>query len=320
MSLAPIIVFAYKRPALLKQALDALAANPEAPGSSLTVYCDGPKADASESERQAIEQTRVEARCARGFGDAQVVAADRNKGLAASVIEGVTATVNRHGRVIVVEEDVVVAPCFLRYMNDALERFADADRVLSIGSWNYFAPGAGDAPAFLLRYPDSIAWGTWKRAWDLFEPDGKVLQQALERTGRMRAFEADGQVRYFGPMLQAQLDGRVDSWAIRWTATSVLHDKVNLYPRESMARHEGFGAEATHERDSDDYNAGLRLASTAPDLSNVRIEESEPALSAWALFVRSHFNAAPPSAFTRLWRLLPIGLRNRLRRAIPVAA
>jgi len=255
-----------------------------------------------------------------GFREVRVVAVDRNKGLAASVIDGVTDTVSRHGRVIVVEEDVAVAPCFLRYMNDALERFAAEDRVLSIGSWNYFAPGEGDAPAFFLRYPDSIAWGTWKRAWDLFEPDGRALHGALERTGRKRAFEADGAVSYFGPMLQAQLEGRVDSWAIRWTATSVLHDKLNLYPRESMARHEGFGADATHERGSDDYNAGLHLASVAPELSNMRLTESDTALATWSMFVRVHFNATPPSVITRLWRRLPVGLRNRLRRANPIAA
>lgn len=313
MTPAPIIVFAYKRPALLKQALAALAANPEAAASSLTVYCDGPRPDATASERRAIEETREAARAARGFAAVRVAAAERNKGLAASVIDGVTETVAQHGRVIVVEEDVAVAPCFLRYMNDALDRYAAEDRVLSIGSWNYFAPGAGDAPAFFLRYPDSIAWGTWKRAWDLFEPDGGALRAALERTGRMRAFEADGAVSYFGPMLQAQIEGRVDSWAIRWTATSVLHDKVNLYPRESMARHEGFGADATHERGGEDYNAGLRLAATAPDLGALRIAESEQALGAWTAFVRRNFSRRT-GLRERLYRLAPPALRAKWRR------
>ncbi|MBK9148629.1 MAG: hypothetical protein IPM12_12540 [Flavobacteriales bacterium] len=313
MSLAPIIVFAYKRPALLKKALEALSANPEASGSALTVFCDGPKTDATESERKAIEQTRDAARSAQGFSEVIVVAAERNKGLAASVIDGVTATVSRHGRVIVVEEDVTVALCFLRYMNDALERFAKDDRVLSIGSWNYFAPGTTDAPAFFLRYPDSIAWATWKRAWDLFEPDGNALQEALARTGRKSALEADGAVRYFGPMMQAQLEGRVDSWAIRWTATSVLHGKLNLYPRESMARHEGFGSDATHERGGDDYNAGLRLAATAPELSGLRSAESEPALVAWAAFVNRNFTRRR-GLRERLYQLAPPFIRAKWRR------
>lgn len=320
MSLAPIIVFAYKRPALLQGALESLARNPGAASSSLTVHCDGPKPGATPAELQAIEQVRRTAAAAEGFASVRVSAAERNLGLAASVIAGVGRAVGEHGRAIMVEEDVVVSSCFLEYMNDALRRFADDARVLSVGAWNYYAPGLGRAPAFFSRFPDSIAWGTWKRAWGLFEPDAAKLQGELARRRRMRALEADGAVRYFGPMLQAQIDGRVDSWAIRWTAVSVLHGKLNLLPREAMARHEGFDADATHERHTDDYNAGLALAAAPPDLSAVGVEESREALAQWARFVKERFHAAPPGLLQRFWRRIPAGLRARIRRQLPATA
>lgn len=314
MSPAPIVVFAYKRPALLAATLRALAANDLAGRSPLIVRCDGPKPGARPEELEAIAQVRDAARAAQGFARVEVIEAPVNKGLARSVIEGVTEAVQAHGRVIVVEEDVELSPFFLRFMNAALDRYAGDERVLSIGAWNYFAPGLQGADAFFLRYPDSIAWATWKRAWDLFEPDGRALMKELIATGRLKALEAGGHVRYFEPMLSALNEGRIDSWAIRWTALSVLRGKLNLFPRAPLAKHAGFGADATHEQGSDDYNAGLRLARAPMEALPAAIEESPAALERWAAFVRERFMPADASLKARLYRRLPQPLRARWRR------
>ena len=128
MAAAPVIVFAYKRPQLLEATLRSLAANDLASTSQLHIYCDGPKADASAADRASIQAVREIAHSAAGFAGVRVIAAERNKGLARSVIDGVSEVLRQHDRVIVVEDDVALSPFFLRFMNDALDRHATNER------------------------------------------------------------------------------------------------------------------------------------------------------------------------------------------------
>lgn len=310
MSAAPIAIFAYKRPQALKRMLDSLQRNERFAESPVIVFCDGARSDASTADRAGIEDVRKLAHAIAGCRSLQVVEAPANKGLARSVMEGVSEVVEAHGRVIVIEDDAVLSPFFLRFMNDALDRFAADEQVFSVGSWNYFFPPQSDLGSFFLRYPDSLAWATWKRSWDLFERDGDVLMNKLKEVGRLRALDANGQVRYFSSMLRAQIDGRVDSWAVRWTATCVLHGKVNVYPHRSMSLNKGFGAGATHETGGD-HAAAVQLADAPAALSRGATEETPEAIAAWTSYVKLHFEGGyDRSLKTRIWRALPSSVRH----------
>src|SRR5690606_15272744 len=149
-----------------------------------------------------------------------------NKGLARSVVEGVTDVIGRHGRAIVVEDDSLLSPFFLRFMNDALRLYADREQVFAVGAWTYSGGPEGAPSNFFLRYPDSQAWATWKRSWDRFELDGRRLMRDLKARDLLRRLDADGRMVYFSRMLADQVAGRIDSWAIRWTANCVLQGKV----------------------------------------------------------------------------------------------
>src|SRR5262245_39418317 len=116
--MAPIILFAYKRPRHTLALLESLAANPEARRAHLTIYCDGPK---NCGEADAVVEVRRVARSRAWCGHVDVVERSANMGLADSVIAGVTETLTRADDVIVLEDDLVLSPCFLRFMNAALE-------------------------------------------------------------------------------------------------------------------------------------------------------------------------------------------------------
>lgn len=308
---APIIVFAYKRPQHLTRVLEDLAANDLARECALTIYCDGPKNGASHADLLAIEQVRAVAHAAAGFALVKVVEAPVNKGLARSVIEGVSQALKDNDRVVVVEDDVSLSPFFLRFMNEGLQRYAADTRVWSVGSWSYFiAPGSMNEH-FFLRYPDSIAWATWRRSWDRFEQDGRKLAEQLERAGRGSALEADGRVNYMRRMLQDQIDGKVDSWAIRWTVNCVLNGALNLYPLAALSKHAGFGGGATHEIGEGDYNKDLVLAKSHRHVSALAVEESQAALDQWVGFVQQNFTKPTKNALkSRIWRALPEWLRQ----------
>lgn len=265
MSLAPIVIFAYNRPWHLSQMFESLKGNAEAVDSEITVFCDGSKPNATREDIQKIEEARSVARAQTWCKKLTVVEAEQNKGLANSVIAGVTSVVERHGRIIVIEDDVILSPFFLAFMNDALEVYEKEEKVLSIGSWNYFHSPPSPKEHFFLTMPDTIAWATWSRAWKLFEPDSSYLMNQLKRRSLMKKFNLDGQYD-FQRMLQAQADGKISSWAIRWTAIAVLKDTLSLYPSKALSKHAGFGTDATNCFGLD-FNSNLELANEKLDVN-----------------------------------------------------
>lgn len=238
---APIALFAFRRPDHLAACLAALAACPEAAGSPLVVFCDGPRGPQDE---EAVREVRAVARAATGFARVDVVEREANLGLAASVIDGVGRVLADHERVVVVEDDLVVSPDFLRYLNAGLDLYAADAEVVSIHA--YVVPVQAALPqSFFLRGADCWGWATWRRGWAVFEPDGAALLQRLRDTGQVRAFDLDGAYPY-AQMLERQVSGEVDSWAVRWYASAFLADKLTLYPGRSLVENVGQDGSGTH--------------------------------------------------------------------------
>jgi hypothetical protein len=239
--LAPVVLFACARPDHLRRTLDALRTNPEAGATPLVVFCDGARRP---EQAAAVEAVRSIAASAEGFASVTPVLRPRNLGLAASIIDGVSEQLGRHERVIVLEDDILVSPHFLRYMNEALDVYAAEPRVASIHGYCY--PTREVLPeTFFLRGADCWGWATWARAWKHFNPDGTALLCALRERGLERRFDLDGAYPY-SRMLEDQIAGRNDSWAVRWHASCFLDDMLTLYPGRSLVHNIGNDASGTH--------------------------------------------------------------------------
>lgn len=311
MTPAPIVAFAYRRPKHLKRMLTSLAANPLAKDSRLLIYCDGPKPGAKTGELEDVKLVRRVARSVKGFAQVEVKEAKTNKGLARSVIDGVTHAVNTYGRAIMVEEDARVSPFFLQYMNEALDLYAEVEEVFTVGGGNYYVDSSKVGETFFTRYPDSQAWATWKRSWAHLEQDGAVLLDRLKKQGRLRALDGDGQVRFYSRMLKAQVNGRIDSWAIRWTASCILLGKLHLSPKYSMALNEGFGKGATHETGDVGYFDHLELGDRPIAVERQPVVEDPKALAARMAFTKYYFEGGHDRSLkARVWRLIPLRLRR----------
>ncbi|WP_280154583.1 glycosyltransferase [Piscinibacter sp. XHJ-5] len=295
--MAPIAMFAFNRVEHLRRAVESLAACPEAPHSALTLYCDGARRP---DEQAAVEAVRRYAAGITGFASVTVDAAPANRGLAASVMRGVADQLNRFDAVIVLEDDLVVSPHFLRYMNDALAHYADDPRVASVHGYSY--PTPEPLPdTFFLQGADCWGWATWARAWKHFEPDGAKLLAELRRRRLTRAFDLDGSYPY-AAMLADQIAGRNSSWAIRWHAACYLRGLLTLYPGRSLVENIGNDSSGTHCETSD---AMSRAPTTRPvAVGGIPVEPCEPARAAFARFL----------AGQRSWRARVRGSVRRLLR------
>lgn len=290
---APVALFAYMRPDHLRTTVTSLRENPEAARTHLTVFCDAPK---KPEHAGGVEAVRQFADTIDGFASVTVVRRERNYGLAASIIDGVSRLTEAHGRVIVVEDDLLLSRHFLRYMNDALELYADDEQVASVHGYCY-PVGRALPETFFLRGADCWGWATWRRAWAHFRADGPALLAELEQRGLTHEFDYDGQYG-FTRMLRDQIAGRNDSWAIRWHASCYLAGLLTLYPGRSLVHNIGNDASGTHCDDRTDY---AQTVATEP----VGVERQPLVVSAVArgAFVE-FFRAGRPSPVARVARVL----------------
>lgn len=248
-NLAPIIVFCYNRPDHLEQTLDALSRNELADQSMLYIYCDGPKDGASDEMRQKIADVRQVARKRQWCKEVHIVEAEKNKGLANSIICGVTEVINKHGKVFVLEDDLVSSPYMLKFVNTALDYYENYAGVFSI-SVNRPPLSKMEIPedypydVFACLRSYSTGWGTWKDRWNKVDWSMDDFDHCKQNPNMLRALCRLGDD--FPPMMQMQEDGKIDSWAVRFTFAHFKHHAVAILPCKSYVTNIGFDGTGTH--------------------------------------------------------------------------
>jgi putative methyltransferase (TIGR04325 family) len=249
MKYAPIVLFVYNRHDHTQKTIEALIANLPAKDSDLIIYSDAPK---NQQSVDGVNAVRSFIKHIKGFQSVSIIERDKNWGLANSIIDGVTSVVNKYGKVIVLEDDIVTSPYFLTYMNEALTIYENQEQVISIHGYIY--PVKKKLPDyFFLRGADCWGWATWKRGWDIFNPDAQYLLNEIKKQKLEKLFNFYNSYDYTG-MLQMQIDGKISSWAVRWYASAFLAEKLTLYPGKSFVKNIGTDGSGTHCGDSDNYN------------------------------------------------------------------
>jgi putative methyltransferase (TIGR04325 family) len=161
-------------------------------------------------------------------------------------MQGVSEVIKGSGRVIVLEDDHVVSKEFLRFMNEALEKYEQNDEVACISGYVYpleYKP----KNAFFIRGADCWGWATWKNKWALLERDAKKLIGEIESSELSNLFNYDGSYPYM-QMLLDRLSGVNNSWAILWYASAFVNNKLCLYPPSSLIQNIGNDGSGTNHR------------------------------------------------------------------------
>lgn len=242
--LAPIILFAYNRPLHTRRTLEELAKNHLAQESTLYIYCDGPKTDASEKNKAEIEAVRVIAHSEKWCKEVNIVAQEKNQGLSKSVVNGVTEVVNKHDKAIILEDDLLTAPDFLTFMNQALVAYESNEKIYGVAG-HTFHEHARLPYTYLLPIGTSWGWGTWKRAWNDYETNANLLFDKLNNGKRRREFNF-GNFPYF-EMLEKTRDLEIDSWAVKYYASFFLKGGQFVFPKYSFVENVGFDGTGFHQ-------------------------------------------------------------------------
>lgn len=255
--LSPVVLFVYKRSNHTRQVLEALSVCQNSKNTPLIIYSDGAKTNSSSKDKEEIEQTRQILRAFKEqnqnhFLSIEIYEAQSNKGLSKSVKEGITEQINNYGRVIVLEDDIVPQKGFLNYMNEALEKYQNEEKVWGISSYAYPLENETHVKqeTFFLPINSSWGWATWKRAWNKIDFDIERIFQKFEEKSVTKQEYNFGNYYYY-QILEAQRDQKIDSWAAFLMATLFLEKGWFLFPKYSLSKNIGFDATGTHCTEED---------------------------------------------------------------------
>jgi len=286
---APIVLFAYNRPEHTRKTVEALQRNAPAGDSDLFIFSDAPR---DESAKEAVGEVRSYIKNITGFKNISIIERDKNFGLADSIIDGVTRMADKYGKIIVLEDDIVTSPAFLKYMNDALDLYENDERVMHVSG--YFPPIKNDLPdTFFYNQTSCWGWGTWARAWENYNGNAGSLIEEVKKRNQAKKLDIDGSIGFMST-LRANAAGEIKTWAVKWHASVFLAGGLCLHPNKSLVLnigHDGTGinSEATNAYGSD-------FARTAVKLERQELRESPEArrlVSAFNLSLK-------PSIITRI--------------------
>lgn len=248
--MSPIVLFVYNRPDHTQKTLDALAQNEFAKESILYVFCDGAKPNSSQNQLEKINQTReiinVEKRKIEdGNGNfKEIISTEQtqNLGLADSILSGVTQILKKHGKIIVLEDDIVTSKGFLKFMNESLEIYEYEEKVMHISGYMFPANLENAIPnheqTFFYRSTSCWGWATWQRAWQTINTDTEFLLSELQSKKLMNEFDLDGTYK-FSKQLELNISGKLKTWAVKWYASVFLQNGLCLHPKYSLVQNIG---------------------------------------------------------------------------------
>lgn len=242
---APICLFTYNRLKETKLTIEALQKNHLAVNSDLFIFSDGSK-NTLDDERVRAVRNFLDA--IDGFKSVTIFHANTNKGLSESIINGVSHILNTHDTVIVLEDDLITAPNFLDFMNQGLTFYAKTNQIFSISGYTMNLPSLKNYPKdfYLGHRASSWGWGIWRDRWDKIDwsiSDYNSFKLNIKTQLKFMRGGSD-----MPSMLRKQINGKLDSWAIRVGYHQFKYNLLTIFPTTSKLKSIGFGDDATHTK------------------------------------------------------------------------
>lgn len=254
MNLAPIVLFTFNRLNHTQKTVEALKQNILAEKSELFIFSD---ASRNSEEKIKVDLLREYLKTIDGFKKVTIIEAEKNMGLAKAVISGVTDIIEKYDKVIVLEDDLVTSKYFLKYMNEALDIFEKRNDIWSISGYspNIVIPNEYNDDIYIVKRASSWGWATWKNRWVLNEWDISDYETFKKDKIKRRSFNETGSD--MSPMLDDQMEGRINSWAIRWAYNQFIRNKCTVYPVKSLVKNIGNDLSGTHTSITNKYDVIL---------------------------------------------------------------
>lgn len=248
---APIAIFAYNRPDHLRTTLKCLESNDGAERHQLYIFSDAPKAI---EQASAVKAVRKIIRDNYHFKAVNIIERNKNWGLAASIIDGVTRLTNEYERAIVLEDDIRTSRYFLDFMNRSLEFYEHHENVMHISGCRYPAKPNPMHQTFFLQVPLCWGWATWGRAWKHFTKLENISGNFNRTDIKTINFE---NTHPFWNQLLANETRKINTWFIYWYLSIYKANGLSLFPTKALSENIGFDGSGVNCGSSHDYEVAL---------------------------------------------------------------
>lgn len=313
MKLAPIVLFVYNRLRHAQETLEALEKNELADQSILYIYADGIKDSVNDEQKTKVDEVRRFIRSKTWCKETHIIERERNLGLADNIVDGVTTIVNKYGRVIVLEDDIITSPYFLTYMNEALELYAEEEKVMHVSGY-MFPIKIKLPPTFFYNTASCWGWATWDRAWEYYRNDAGNMCMEILNKGLLNKFNVDGAYDFY-KQLKANADRTLKTWAVRWYASFFLKNGFALHPFPSLTQNIGHDGSGTNTGKSQSFQwDGLPVKKI--EVEPIPIKPSLDAIDGMKAFhgKTSRKISLVGSFYRILRRILPVKLKDKIVR------
>jgi hypothetical protein len=248
-----VVLFVYKRPELTIKVLEGLKKNEI---KNLIVFCDGPKN--TEDTEKIFEVQRLIKKI--DWCHVELYCSESNKGLANSIIEGVSSVLKRFDKIVVLEDDCIPDTGFINFMDACLNKYKDNARIMSVTGYSLpiKIPDSYEYDVYFSYRAMSWGWGTWKKAWSKVDWEVSDYKEFAKDKTRQKNFNRGG--NDLTRMLKKQMDGEIDSWAVRWAYAHSKENALCVCPSNTLISNIGFGSGATHcesEKGYEYYNRSV---------------------------------------------------------------
>lgn len=272
MNYAPVAMFVYNRADHFKETYEALAKCEEAKYTDLIIFSDGAKNEKAAEAVAAVRAFAGQIKEENQFNTVEIIESPQNKGLAKSIIDGVTKVINEYGKIIVLEDDCACSPFFLKYMNNCLDFFQNNQK---IGAISGYAPGIEfpeeyKLDVFTAYRSCSWSWGTWADRWENVDWELKEFSDFCKKPSLIKKLNSNGNDRFI--RLYRQTKGNGSSWSVRFGAHLVKNDWLTVYPRYSYIENIGCDESGVHSKSEDAEKMAVDLSKTIKDPRIINVE------------------------------------------------
>lgn len=265
MSLSPVIIFVYSRLEHTKKLVTSLNDNKLLKESDVFVFSDSSNND--EIQREVLK-VRNFVKSNIFSKNLKIIERKENFGLSKNIISGLNEVFLKYDKAIIIEDDLILSPYFLNYMNDALSIYSDSTEVASISGYMYPIKSEKFSNRyFFLNLVESWGWATWKRAWQEMRLDSKELKEEIIYKNKKKMFSLNNKFDYF-QMLEDNILKKNDSWAVRWYASTFLKGMITLFPNKSFVQNIGMDSSGEHCSPTSLYDTNV-----AKEYTQLKIQE-----------------------------------------------
>lgn len=161
---APVLISVYNRLKHLEKCVDSLKSNEFAKFTDLYIVSDAPY---KKEDNTIVFKIREYINSIKGFNSVKLIANKNNLGASRSIGNARNKVLDMYDILIIMEDDNIVSPHFLTFINEMLAKYEADNSIYSICGYNFRINISDNYPYDIYFYRTFCAWGfgIWKNKY-----------------------------------------------------------------------------------------------------------------------------------------------------------